>query len=224
MLVFFQDLGGLTEVFARMSAGTSGKKLPLWAGFSFLKILVVKKGLRSCLTPRMQNCEKLRENQTCTILRATISHHLWPAISWWVKKVDSYWRSCRNSRNSHRKERLPVLERADSASGSGGRRRHKMVTLRPERPFTGVSGRSAAKITKKSQKESFLGSAKKSPKITEKVEKYPGFYFWGIFRLFRVFSGTFCRPPKGLFLRLFWDETPVNGRSGRNGNHNLVLV
>ena len=34
--LFFQDLEGLTEVFGRMSAGTSGRKLPLWADFSFL--------------------------------------------------------------------------------------------------------------------------------------------------------------------------------------------
>ena len=36
MLVFFQDLEGLTEVFGGMSAGMSGRKLPLWAEFSFL--------------------------------------------------------------------------------------------------------------------------------------------------------------------------------------------
>ena len=35
--LFFQDLEGLNEVFGRMSAGTSGRKLPLWADFSFLK-------------------------------------------------------------------------------------------------------------------------------------------------------------------------------------------
>ena len=34
--LLFQDLEGLTEVFGRMSAGTSGRKLPLWADFSFL--------------------------------------------------------------------------------------------------------------------------------------------------------------------------------------------
>ena len=33
---FFSGFGGLTEVFGRMSAGTSGRKLPLWADFSFL--------------------------------------------------------------------------------------------------------------------------------------------------------------------------------------------
>ena len=33
----FRDLEGLTEVFGGMSAGMSGRKLPLWAEFSFLK-------------------------------------------------------------------------------------------------------------------------------------------------------------------------------------------
>ena len=33
--IFFRDLEGLTEVFGRMSAGTSGRKLPLWADFLF---------------------------------------------------------------------------------------------------------------------------------------------------------------------------------------------
>ena len=36
-LFLFQDLDGLTEVFGRMSAGTSGPKRPLWADFSFQK-------------------------------------------------------------------------------------------------------------------------------------------------------------------------------------------
>ena len=38
--------------------------------------------------------------------------------------------------------------------------------LRSERPFTGVSGHSGPKIAKKSQKESFWGSAKKVPENT----------------------------------------------------------
>ena len=37
----FQDLERLTEVFGGMSAGISGRKLPLWADFSFLKWLGV---------------------------------------------------------------------------------------------------------------------------------------------------------------------------------------
>ena len=36
LVYFFQDLEGLTEVFGRMSAGTSGRKLPLGADFCFL--------------------------------------------------------------------------------------------------------------------------------------------------------------------------------------------
>ena len=47
------------------------------------------------------------------------------------------------------------------------------LKLRPERPFTGVSGPSRPEIAKKSQKESFRGSANKSLKIPEKVKKYP---------------------------------------------------
>ena len=46
MLVFFQDLGGLTEVFGRMSAGISGPKLPLWAEFSFLKTCIANQSAR----------------------------------------------------------------------------------------------------------------------------------------------------------------------------------
>ena len=50
--------------------------------------------------------------------------------------------------------------------------------VRPERPFTGVSGPSGPKIAKKSQKESFWGSAKKSPKTPPgKVQNYPKLEF-----------------------------------------------
>ena len=35
--LIFQDLERLTEVFGGMSAGISGRKLPLWADFLFLK-------------------------------------------------------------------------------------------------------------------------------------------------------------------------------------------
>ena len=41
--------------------------------------------------------------------------------------------------------------------------------LRPEPPFTGVSGPSGPEIAKKSQKGSFWGSGEKSQKIPEKV-------------------------------------------------------
>ena len=36
--------------------------------------------------------------KSCTSLRATIFCRFLPAVSWWRKTVDSYWRSCRNSR------------------------------------------------------------------------------------------------------------------------------
>ena len=84
--------------------------------------------------------------------------------------------------------------------------------LRLERPFTGVSGPFGPEIPKKSRKESFWGSAKKSPKIPEKVEKYPKNTKFGLFRVFfdflGYFRGHFCRPPKRLFSRLFWDFGP----------------
>ena len=81
------------------------------------------------------------------------------------------------------------------------------TALRPEPPFTGVSGPSGPEIAKKSQKGSFWGSGEKSQKIPEKVQKYqkntqkgPKI---GIFRLFRVFLETFLQIPKRPFLRLF---------------------
>ena len=76
----------------------------------------------------------VRENQTCSDLRATISRHLLPPISQWGKTVDSYRRSCRNSKTSHRKRGrrggFPVPEKGQFPleKGGGGRRRHKMVT------------------------------------------------------------------------------------------------
>ena len=77
------------------------------------------------------------------------------------------------------------------------------LSLRPERPFTGVSGPSGPGIPKKSQKECFWGSAKKSPKIPEKVERYPKCPILGIFRLFQVFSGTFLQTPKNTLFETF---------------------
>ena len=44
----------------------------------------------------------VRENQTSTELRSTISRHLLQPISRWGKTVDSYRRSCRNNLTSHR--------------------------------------------------------------------------------------------------------------------------
>ena len=78
--------------------------------------------------------------------------------------------------------------------------------------------------SQKSLEESLLGgSAKKAPKIPEKFEKYPKntqiCTFPGIFRLFRVFSGTFWQTRQKDTFRFFGGisgpegpETPVNGR------------
>ena len=68
---------------------------------------------------------KLSENQTCTDLRATISRHVVPPISWWGKTVDSFWRSCRNSRLIEKEGGFPAQEKGQFP---GGRKRHKMVT------------------------------------------------------------------------------------------------
>ena len=64
---------------------------------------------------------------------------------------------------------VPKSERSGSQKG-GIEGEVKRGKLRPERPFTGVCGPSGPKIAKKSQKESFWGSAKKSPEIPEKVK------------------------------------------------------
>ena len=71
---------------------------------------------------------------------------------------------------------------------------------------------------KKSQKESFWGSAKKSPKIPEKVKKihYKVHLFWVFFCFFGYFQGLF------VILGQEGPETPVNGRSGRK-DRNLQL-
>ena len=79
-----------------------------------------------------------------------------------------------------------------------------LINLRPEPPFTGVSGPSRPKI------------AKKSPKISQKVQKclkMSNFQtFLGIFGLSGVFLGTFLSdPPKRPFLRFFW---PILGPEG----------
>ena len=69
------------------------------------------------------------EKQTCTDLRATISHYLLPPVSLRGKTVDSYRRSCTNSRTSQRQGGLSGTgKRANSRFGKGRRRRHEMVT------------------------------------------------------------------------------------------------
>ena len=81
------------------------------------------------------------------------------------------------------------------------------LSLRPEPPFTGVSGPSGPEIAKKSQKRCFGGLQRSPPKNTQKSPKTPKkvriMYF---FRLFRVFFGDFSAdPPPKEFLRLFCD-------------------
>ena len=71
-----------------------------------------------------------------------------------------------------------------------------ILGLRAERPFTGVSGPSRPGIPKQSQKACFGGlqkSPRKYPKKSKNTRKSP---ILGIFRLFRVFSGTFLQTPK----------------------------
>ena len=95
-------------------------------------------------------------------------------------------------------------------------------SLRPEPPFTGVSGPSGPEIAKKISKRVFLGVWRKVSKNTrkksentekKKTQKGPKI---GIFRLFRVFFETFLQtPPKRPFLRLFCDFGETGG-SGRN--------
>ena len=80
--------------------------------------------------------------------------------------------------------------------------------LRPERSFTGVSGPSGPKIAKQSQKESFWGSAKKSPKIPEKVKNNPQSPIFCIFSFSGYIRGLFWQTPKKLFLRNFCDFGP----------------
>ena len=84
--------------------------------------------------------------------------------------------------------------------------------LRSERPFTGVSGPSGAKIAKKVSKRVFLGVCKKSPpkypKKSKMTSKSPILaYSW----LFRVFSGAFLESPKTTLFETFWG---VFGRGG----------
>ena len=106
-----------------------------------------------------------------------------------------------------------------------GRRKNLAVCVATWTPFTGVSGPS------KVSRRVFLGwgSAKRPPKIPQKVEKCPQKShfqtFWGIFRLSGVFSGTFLQTPKKtLFETLEGPEPPVNGGSGRNvcGGFSLI--
>ena len=93
------------------------------------------------------------------------------------------------------------------------------LLLRPERPFTGVSGPEIPKSLKKSLVGGLQQSRRKYPKKLKNAPKCP---IWGIFAFFGYFRGLFVQTlKKTLFLRLFGisgpesPETPVNGRSGR---------
>ena len=91
--------------------------------------------------------------------------------------------------------------------------------MRPERPFTGVSGPSGSEIAKSLNKSLPVG-LQKSPRKYLKSQKIPQIGLLGVFSdLFGCFLGLFCRPPpKRLLFRLFaisgpeGPETPVNGR------------
>ena len=74
--------------------------------------------------------------------------------------------------------------------------------LRPERPFTGVSGPSGPEIPKESQKESFGGSAKTVPENTRKGRKYPKKSSFGCFfstSSSGIFGDFFADPQKDSF-------------------------
>ena len=68
----------------------------------------------------------------------------------------------------------------------------------PSDHFTGVSGPSGPKIAKKkSQKESFMGSAKNIAENTRKTtKKTRNWTFGGLFLLFQVFLGTTLQTPQ----------------------------
>ena len=68
--------------------------------------------------------------------------------------------------------------------------------------------------SQKSLEKSLVGGLQKSPrkypkksKNTRKMSRF-GCFFSGIFDFFGDFRGLFCRPPKRLSSRLFWDFGP----------------
>ena len=66
-----------------------------------------------------------------------------------------------------------------------------------------------AQNPKKVSKRVFLGVCKKVPENIRKSRKIPEkVQFRVFFDFFGYFRGLFCRPPKRLFLRLFWDFGP----------------
>ena len=63
----------------------------------------------------------------------------------------------------------------------------------------------SARNRKKSQKESFWGSARKSPRIPENVKKYQKtFQFWGILLTLLDVLGDFLQTPEKTLFETFW--------------------
>ena len=90
-------------------------------------------GMQAAFWDQGVNCwekiHKLSKNQTCTDLRATVSRHILPPISWWGGTVDSYRRLSRNSRTSHKEWGFSGTGKGPIPLGyKGGRRGRKMVT------------------------------------------------------------------------------------------------
>ena len=86
---------------------------------------------------------------------------------------------------------------------------HHHKSCDPSNHLQGVSGPFGPEITKESQKESFWGSAKKSPQIAEKVENTQNWTFFGNFStLSGIFGDFLADSPKRLFLRFFFLSGP----------------
>ena len=75
----------------------------------------------------------------------------------------------------------------------------QFLLLRPKRPPK----------SQKSLEKSLFGGPQKSRRKVEKYPKTPKFGFFGVlFDFWGYFRGLFCRPPKRLFSRFFWDFWP----------------
>ena len=99
--------------------------------------------------------------------------------------------------------------RSVSRFGSGNAKTCDPSDHLQESPAPGPPG---PKSQQKSQKESFCGSAKKSPKIPETFKKYAKLDFLGYFLTFRVFSGTFLLTPKKTRLEIFFFDFGPGGK------------
>ena len=80
--LFFQDLEGLTEVFGGMSAGMSGRKLPLWAEFSFLNFFPSKK---SCNSQEERKSAKISEKLRIWLHLSPFSLSLSVPLDLWAR-------------------------------------------------------------------------------------------------------------------------------------------